>query len=210
MARLLIVGATGLVGKLALEQALADTRVSKIIALTRRAIPPRDKLENVVIDFSAMPHDADWWSVDGVVSALGTTRSKTRSRSAYREIDYEYPLAVARHACAHGATRFSLTSSLGADHSSPFVYTRTKGELEVELKKLGYPSLTIVRPSVLDGHREEERRDERLAKTVFRILGPVLPRQLRLSPATAVAASLIDGALNAPPGIHVRTNTDMN
>jgi uncharacterized protein YbjT (DUF2867 family) len=210
MSRLLIVGATGLVGKLALEQALADARISRVIALTRRPIPSRDRLENVVIDFSAIPEQADWWSVDGVVSALGTTRSKTKSRSAYREIDYEYPLAVARHARAHGATRFALTSSLGADPRSPLVYTRTKGELEVELKKLGYPSLTIVRPSVLDGDREEERRDEHLAKTVFRILGSVLPRQLRLSPASAVAASLIDGALDAPPGIHIKTNKDMN
>jgi hypothetical protein len=82
--------------------------------------------------------------------------------------------------------------------------------LELELKKLGYPSLTIVRPSVLDGDREEQRRDEHLAKTLFRILGPVLPRQLRLSPARAVAAPLVDGALNAPPGIHIKTNKDMN
>lgn len=210
MTRLLIAGATGLVGKLVLEQALADKRVSRVIALTRRPIASSDKLENVVIDFSAMPDQAAWWSVDGVVSALGTTRATTKSRSAYRAIDYDYPLAVARHTRDHGATHFALTSSLGADPRSRFVYTRTKGELEFELKKLGFPSLTIVRPSVLDGHRQQPRLEERMAKIIVRMLAPVLPRRLRISPASAVAACLIEGAIAAPPGIHIKNNEDMN
>lgn len=214
MTSLLIIGATGLVGKLVLEQALADKRVSRVIALTRRPIVPRDgpynhRLENVVIDFADMPSQAAWWSVDGVVSALGTTRATAGSRSAYRTIDYDYPLAVARHARDHGATRFALTSSLGADPGSRFTYTRTKGELERELKQLGFPSLTIVRPSVLDGQREQRRLDERMAKIIFRMLAPVLPHRLRVSPATAVAACLIDGAIEAPPGLHIKTNEDM-
>jgi uncharacterized protein YbjT (DUF2867 family) len=210
MTRLLIVGATGLVGKLALEQALADTRVSRVIALTRRPIVPSEKLENVVVDFSNLPGRAAWWSVDGVVSALGTTRATTPSPSAYRAIDYDYPLAVARHARDHGATRFALTSSVGANARSLFVYTRTKGELEQELKKLGFASLTIVRPSVLDGDREQQRPDEGRTKNIFRMLAPVLPHWLRLSPASAVAAALIEGAIIAPPGIHLKHNEDLN
>ncbi len=210
MTRLLIAGATGLVGNLVLRQALADKRVSRVTALTRRPIVLSGKLENVVIDFSDLPRQAAWWSVDGVVSALGTTRATANSRSACRTVDCDYPLAVARHARDHGATRFALTSSLGADPRSPFTYTRTKGELELELKKLGFPSLTIVRPSVLDGHREQRRLDERMANIIFRMLAPVLPRRLRLSPASAIAASLIDGAIEAPPGVHIKNNEDMN
>lgn len=209
MTRLLIAGATGLVGKLVLEQALADTRISRVIALTRRPIAPREKLENVVIDFSAMPGQAAWWAVDGVISALGTTRAAARSPSAYRVIDYDYPLAVARHARDHGATRFALTSSLGADPRSRFVYTRTKGELELALQALGFPALTIVRPSVLDGDREQRRPDERMARILVAMLAPLLPRRLRVSPAGAVAAALIEGAVAAPPGIHLKTNDDM-
>lgn len=210
MTKLLIVGATGLVGEHVVRQALADRRISRVIALTRRPIATSDKLENVVIDFSDMPDQATWWSVDGVVSALGTTRAKTNSRSAYRAIDYDYPLAFARHARDHGATHFALTSSLGADSRSRFVYTRTKGELELDLKKLGFPSLTIVRPSVLDGHREQQRPDERMAQIIVKVLAPVLPRRLRVSPASAIAALLIDGAVEAPLGVHLKTNEDMN
>lgn len=210
MTRLLIIGATGLVGKLALEQALADKRVDQVIALTRRPIAPRDKLENVVIDFAEMPAQAPWWSVDGVVCALGTTRAETKSRTAYRAIDHDYPLAVARHARDHGATRFALTSSLGADPRSPFVYTRMKGELELALKTLGFPSLTILRPSVLDGERAQHRPGERMTKIIFGMLAPVLPRRAHISPASAVAAALLDGAIEASPGIHLKTNKDMS
>jgi len=205
--RLLIAGATGLVGNLVLEQALADTRVSRVIALTRRPLSPHAKLENVVIDFSAMPVQASWWSVDGVVCTLGTTRAVAKSDAVYRAIDLEYPLAVARQARKHGATRLALTSSLGANPRSPFFYTRTKGELESELGKLGFPSLTFVRPSVLDGHRD--RGGERTANIIFEILAPVLPISLRVSPAKGIAALLLDGAIAAPPGAHIKTNADI-
>lgn len=171
MTSLLIVGATGFVGKLASEQALADKRVSRVVALTRRPIASSDKLENVVLDFSTIPDEADWWSVDGVISALGTTRAAA---------------------------------------GSPSAYPRTKGEMEVELKTLGFPSLTIVRPSVLDGQREKQRADENLAKLIVKILAPILPHRLLLSSASAVPATLLEGAIEAPPGIHLKTNEDMN
>ena len=210
MTRLLIVGATGLVGQQVVMQALADARISQVIALTRRPIPASGKLENVVIDFSDMPDHADWWSVDGVVSALGTTRAPTRSGAAYRVIDYDYPLSVARHVRNHGATRFALTSSLGANPRSRIAYTRTKGELETDLGKLEFPSLTIVRPSVLGGQREQQRVDEHMAQVIVEIVAPLLPQQLRVSPASGVAALLIDGAIAAPRGVHVKTNKDIN
>jgi uncharacterized protein YbjT (DUF2867 family) len=209
MARVLIVGATGLVGTLALAQALADQRVSRVIALTRRPIAPADKLQNVVVDFADLPVTAEYWSVDGVICALGTTRAQTSSPDLYRQIDHDYPLAVARLARTHGATRFALTSSLGADAHSRFAYPRIKGELEDALKALGFPSLTIIRPSVLEGPRAQPRFGERMASIALRVLGPALPRQWRISPATSVAAALLEGAVAAAPGIHVRTNEDM-
>jgi len=210
MARLLIAGATGLVGGLALDLALADPRVERVIALTRRSIAAHhDKLENVVIDFADMPADAAWWSVDGVISALGTTRAKTQSPADYRTIDYDYPLAIARHAHAHGATRLALVSSLGADRHSRFAYTRLKGELESAVATLGYPSLSLLRPSMIDGPRADERAGEGTITSVFRLLGPVLPRKWRISPAGTIAAALLDAAIAGRPGLHVMHNEDM-
>jgi uncharacterized protein YbjT (DUF2867 family) len=207
--KLLVIGATGLVGNEVVEQAIADPRVSQIIALTRRPIKARGRLENVVVDFGDLPEEGAWWSVNAVVSALGTTRAAAGSRAGYRAVDYDYPLAVARHARAHGAARFALVSSLGANPRSRFAYARTKGELELEVSKLGFHSLTIVRPSVLGGSREQRRPEERAAQIAVKALARLLPRRLRLSPASAVAALLLDGALEAAPGVHLKTNKDM-
>lgn len=209
MATLLIVGATGLVGGLMVAQARADPRVERLIALTRRPIVADGKLENVVADFAALPERADWWSVDGVACALGTTRAESPSRAAYRAIDHDYPLAVARAARAAGATRFALVSSIGADPRSRFAYPRLKGELETALTAVDYPSLTIVRPSMLAGPRGRERPGERAALALFGALGPVLPRRLRISPAASVAAALLNGAIAAPPRLRVLTNAEM-
>jgi uncharacterized protein YbjT (DUF2867 family) len=209
MSTLLIAGATGLVGSHALSLALADARVGHVIALTRRPIAPHPKQRNVMIDFANLPADAAWWKVDGVISALGTTRTSNPLPSTYRAIDRDYPLALARHTRACGATRFAIVSTLGANSNSRFTYTRTKGELEVELGTLRFPSLTIVRPSVLDGAREIDRFDERMALAFFKFLKPVLPSRMKPSPAGAIAALLIEGAVAAAPGVHFKTNEDI-
>lgn len=209
MSTLLIAGATGLVGRHALAQALADARIAHVVALTRRPIAPHPKQQNVVIDFARLPADAAWWKADGVISALGTTRSSTPSDATYLAIDRDYPLAVARHALSNGATRFALVSSLGANSLSRSTYLRTKGQLEEELGRLGFPSLTIVRPSVLDGEREVNRIDERMALAVLKVLKPVLPSQWKPSSARVIATLLIEGALAAPPGVYIKKNQDM-
>ncbi len=209
MARILIVGATGLVGGLVLEQALADTRIERVVALTRRPIPAGGKLENVVVNFAALPSDAGLWSVDGVVCALGTTRAATPSPVRYRAIDHDYPLAVARRARVGGATACALISSLGADPSSRAAYLRLKGDVEVAFAGLGYDSLTILRPSMLAGTRPQPRPGERLALSAFRLLGPLLPVSVRASPAAAVASAALRSVLDGRPGQHVLTNADL-
>ena len=86
MTRLLLVGATGLVGGHVLDQALADPRVSAVVAPTRRALAPRPGLINPVVDFDRLPQDADWWAVDAVICTLGTTARKG-GEFVYRRID---------------------------------------------------------------------------------------------------------------------------
>jgi hypothetical protein len=48
-----------------------------------------------------------------------------------------------------------------------------------------------------------------MARVIVKFLAPILPHRLRLSPASAVAAALLEGAIEAPPGIHLKTNKDM-
>jgi uncharacterized protein YbjT (DUF2867 family) len=203
MKTLLLAGATGLIGQSALQLALADARVDKVVAPTRRPLPAHPKLENPVVDFDALPTEAPWWRVDGVICTLGTTRRRAGSQTAFRRVDFDYPLAVARLARIHGAAAYALNSSLGADPQARVFYARTKGEVEAALRSIGYPSLTLVRPGLLGGDRTEFRFGERLATLGLTVLGPVLPRRYRIVPAVRVAAALLESALDAAPGEQV-------
>jgi len=203
MTKLLLAGATGLVGAAALQLLLADQRVTSVVAPTRRPLAAHEKLLNPIATIEDLPQEADWWAVDGAVCALGTTRAKTPSIAAYRVIDHDYPLTIARLARKSGATRFALTSSMGADARSRFRYTRTKGELEDAIDRLGFPSLTIARPGFIGGERGENRPAERIIAPLLRFLAPILPASVRINPATAIAALLVEAALNGELGRHI-------
>ena len=63
----LLAGATGLVGRQVLALLLDDPRVKRVVAPTRRPLPPHRKLLDVQLDYEQPPEDASWWAVDAVV-----------------------------------------------------------------------------------------------------------------------------------------------
>lgn len=202
MTRLLLAGATGLVGGEVLKYALADRRIAQVVAPTRRPLGGHPKLLNPIVEAGSLPTDADWWDVDGGICAIGTTRAKTPLAADYRAIDFDYPLALATRIRARGAAHFSLTSSMGADARSRFFYTRLKGELEEAISALAFPSLTIVRPGFIGGDRQEHRSMERAMAALLCFTGPLLPPVARISPATTIASILLDAAIERAPGNH--------
>jgi uncharacterized protein YbjT (DUF2867 family) len=200
MSRVLIAGATGLVGRHALALAQQDARVTRIVAPTRRPLPPHPKLQNPQVDFDALPADAAWWAVDAAVCALGTTIRDAGSQAAFRRVDVDYVVAVAAHARAAGARAFALNSSLGADPAARSFYLRCKGEAEAAVVALGYPSLTVVRPSLIGGQRDRRRPLEHLGVVAIGALAPIVPGRWRVVPAERIARRLLDAALIAQPG----------
>lgn len=198
--RLLLVGSSGLVGQNVLRIALADPRVTEVVALVRRALPEQPKLLAPVVDFERLPEDAGWWRADAVICTLGTTMRAARSQEAFRRVDQHYPLAVARLARRHGTPAYVLNSAMGADPSSRFFYSRVKGEVERELSLLGFRSLTILRPGLIGGRRQETRPAELLGGMVLGLLAPLLPRRLRINPAAGIARAMVDAAIVATPG----------
>lgn len=203
MKRLMLVGATGLVGGHVLQQALADPAVAQVVAPTRKPLTPQPKLINPVVDFERWPEDAEWWAVDAVVCTLGTTIRVAGSQAAFYKVDHDHPLEVAYLARRHGARAFALNSALGADTASRVFYSRTKGETERDLQAVGYPSLTLVRPGLIGGQRQESRPLEQLAVNVSRLVQPLLPKRYRVVPAHRIAQHLLQAALAATPGVHV-------
>jgi uncharacterized protein YbjT (DUF2867 family) len=206
---LLLLGATGLVGGEVLRLALDDSRVSRIVAPTRRPLAPAQRLENPVVDFEELPTDAPWWTVDAVICALGATIRAAGSQEAYRRIDRDYVVTIARLARTRGAGAFALTSAIGAGARSRIFYNRVKGEVEAGVEACGFPSLTIVRPGFIGGRRRESRPLERAAVATVRVLGPLLPRRWRVNPAERIARALLDGSVRAETGRRVVNSEDL-
>lgn len=207
--KLLLVGATGLVGSHVLQQALASERITRVATPVRRALEGHPKLLAPVVDFERLPEDAEWWQADAVICTLGTTMKNAGSREAFWRVDHDYPLMVAKLAKQHGTPTYVLNSAIGANSKSRFFYNRVKGEVERDLAALGFGSLTFVRPGLISGERREFRRGEKTMEHVLKALGPLLPRSWRANPADNIARALIQAAVEATPGIHQVQSRDL-
>jgi uncharacterized protein YbjT (DUF2867 family) len=198
----LLLGATGLVGREILRLLVASPACARVVVLSRRPLAPESltpKVDVRVVDFDRLEAAAPLPPLDTVFCALGTTMRLAGSRERFRQVDYGYPLAVARLALERGARHFALVSALGANPRSRVFYNRVKGELEEAVAALGYGGVTIVRPSLLIGEREEYRRGER----VMARLGFLVPRRYKPVRADAVARVLVEAAVADRGGVVV-------
>jgi uncharacterized protein YbjT (DUF2867 family) len=160
----------------------------------------------VVTEFENLGEVRDRLRADHVYCALGTTIRKAGSQERFRAVDYEYPLRLAQLARKNDARHFSIVSALGASRSSPFFYSRVKGETEEGLRQLGWPSLAILRPSVIAGDRAESRPLERLSEHLLRFA----PATWRPVPAGDIAAAMIVMALRERPGVTVLESREIS
>jgi uncharacterized protein YbjT (DUF2867 family) len=188
----IVAGATGLVGKAIIEGLLADAAVGQVHALVRRPLPlTHPKLNAQVVDFQHLPALP---KSDEVYLALGTTIKVAGSQAAFRAVDYDANLAVAKAALAAGAIRVGLVSAMGADAGSSVFYSRVKGELEQALSQLAFHGLVIARPSLLVGDRsalgQPARRGEEIGFAIGKALGFLIPRNYKPIRATEVAHAL--------------------
>lgn len=189
----IIAGATGLVGRELLRGLLADPTVSHVHVVGRRAPPDHSpKLTAHVVDFTALPSLPP---ADELYLALGTTIKVAGSQAAFRAIDHDANLAVARAALASGTRRVGLVSAMGADSTSPVFYSRVKGELEDELTALPFEGLVIARPSLLVGARTElgqpSRPGEEWGNRLNNIIGFLIPANYKPIAAADVANALL-------------------
>lgn len=192
----IIAGATGMVGKEILAGLLADDSVAEVHSLGRRPPPmTHSKLRGHVVNFASLPLLPSLPQADEVYLALGTTIKVAGSQQAFRAVDYDANLAVARAAQAAGVRKLGLVSAMGADAGSRVFYNRVKGELEDALGKMSFEGLVIARPSLLVGDREvlgqPERRGEKLGFALSKVLGFLIPANYRPIEAAAVARALL-------------------
>ena len=205
----LIAGASGLVGSECLQRLLASDAYSTVTVVTRRSLgtaAKHPKVREIVIDFAQLDSVKAKLRADHVFCALGTTIRKAGSQAEFRQVDFEYPRHLAELALANGSRHFSLVSALGASSKSGVFYSRVKGELEDVLRAMDWPSLCLLRPSVIAGDRRESRPLERLSEMLLRF-GPATYRPVA---AARIAAAMIATAEREPHGVTIIESRDIS
>ena len=205
----LLAGATGLVGRALLIRLLAAERRQRVIVVARKPLPAtsaRDpRLTVRVGDMATLAGESG--TIDDAYIALGTTIKVAGSEAAFRAVDFDLVVAVARRARAAGARRLAVVSALGADSSSRVFYNRVKGDMQAAVAALGYASVVIAQPSLLMGDRaalgQPVRNVEMLAAGLLRPLMGWIPRGVRPIAAADVAQAMLDATLAGKAGTSI-------
>lgn len=127
-------------------------------------------------------------------SALGTTSNQAGGVEAQRKIDVDLNLNLAKAAKDAGVKIYVLVSSSSANSGSYIPYSKMKGDLEVEVAKLGFQHLIVLRPGMIVGDRSDSRPAEFVMRSFARFAGSISPR---LSDPWAQDAEVI-----AKAGVH--------
>lgn len=186
-------GSTGLIGGFLTDILINDPLCEQVVTLTRNeVIINNTKHKNHVIDFSSLNEiKKTIKNCDYVYSAIGTTQSRVNyNKKIYRSIDYDITLNIARACKENKIKSLSLVSTAGADRSKNNFYLSLKGEIDEDVSKIGIDSLSIFRPSLLLGKRNESRFGEKLAQHVMPLFSSLMPEDYRPIRADYVASAM--------------------
>lgn len=208
MASVLVAGGTGLVGRRLVGLLLASGNYDRVHVLGRRSTGIHDPgLIEHSVDFGDLSAvGAAIGDVSDAFCTLGTTIRAAGSKAAFRRVDHDFVLSLARFAMERGVPSFLTVSSLGADPGSGNFYLRVKGETERELDALGLGRLVILRPSLLTGDREEFRAGERASQLLLGLVSPLLAGPLgRVRPVSdmQVARAMLRLSMDAGDGTRI-------
>ncbi|MFW5821096.1 MAG: NAD(P)H-binding protein [Bacteroidota bacterium] len=196
MKEAIIIGATGLVGKELLRESLADPYFDKVrIFVRRNSGIDHPKLVEEVVDFDDIEKWKDKIKGDILFSALGTTRKKAGSKKIQYKVDYSYQFNVAKAASENGVPDYVLISAPGASPDSIMFYSHLKGELDRDVKALPFSRIIYIKPSILSGEREDERKGEKIGLKIAGLFQEVpLLKKYRPIEGNTVAKAMINAS----------------
>lgn len=199
-----LAGATGLTGGYCLNFLLEDPRVDEVVAIVRRptgVVHP--KLSEVLLFENRLPVDIQ---ADAFICCLGTTIRKAGSQEAFKEIDLELPLRIGRKLHQQGCRTAAVISAMGAKAKSIIFYNRIKGQMEEGFRAIGFESLSLLRPSLIHGPRQEKRFGEKMAIRLMNLLQPLLTgyaKHYQVIESTTIARVLVRQVLEPKDGVQV-------
>jgi uncharacterized protein YbjT (DUF2867 family) len=198
--RIVIVGATGMVGGFALRYALDHPAVASATVIGRRKLGiSHPKLKEVLhrdfADCSALAEPLS--GQDAAVFCLGTYTGSVPA-AEFRKITVDYTIEFARVLNESSPdAAFSFLSGNGADQTgrSRMAFARYKGEAEKALLAAGYPRVLIFRPAYIYPvePRKEPNLSYRLLRAIYPVFRMLFPNQVIR--ADDLARAMVDGAL---------------
>jgi uncharacterized protein YbjT (DUF2867 family) len=165
-----VIGSTGLIGSHLVNCLQQDKSFDTIRTLVRRPTASNhSKVETKLVNFG--DPESVKLAMDGsdaVFCAVGTTQKKVKGdKDAYRKVDYDIPVNAARFCVEINCPNYALVSSVGADSASNNFYLKLKGEVEDAVQQFSIRTISIFRPSVLLGKRNESRPAERTGQVLM-------------------------------------------
>ena len=163
----MVVGSTGLVGKSVVNH-LIEKDIA-VLALVRNDEVSNNSLLNYYkLDFDDLQFPDETFSdIKDIFICLGTTIKKAGSKEAFQKVDITYCYEIAKQAQARGIKNISIVTSLGSDSNSANFYLKSKGMIEDKIIKMDFDSISIHRPGLLIGARNEMRLGEFIGQKIF-------------------------------------------
>ena len=183
--RLVIVGATGMVGGYALRYALDNPAVGSVTVIARRTLGiSHPKLKEVLHrDFADCSALADALSgQEAVVYCLGSYTGAV-STAELRKVTVDYTIEFVRVLrAASPSAAFSFLSGSGADPTgrSRLAFARYKGEAEKALMAAGFSRVYIFRPAYIYPiePRKEPTFSYQLLRSIYPVFRVLFPNQV--------------------------------
>jgi uncharacterized protein YbjT (DUF2867 family) len=197
-----VVGASGLIGSSLVKMLLESPQYHEVHILTRKKIDlVHKKLIQHVIDFDRLAEQYFDFKADDAFCALGTTIAKAGSKIAFLKVDHDYVISFAKMAKSIGTNGFYVVSSMGANQSSSIFYSKVKGQIEEDLKLIGFPRLGIFRPSLLLGPRLEKRAGEKFAGWMMTTFDFAIPSKYKAIHVDKVAKKMVEVSQQSGTGV---------
>ena len=201
-----VFGATGLIGSKLIEFLKKDVNFKKIHLVLRS--PAEFKDENVKI------HKIDLFKKSEILNslntskvvfiAIGTTMYKVKGdKEKYRRIDFGITKDIADACKEFGIDKLILVSSSGANLKSKSFYLSLKGSIEKYVTDLNLKSVSILRPSLLLGKRNEKRFGEKLAQIIMPKISFFMPSKYKAIKAEKVARAMLQLSNTDSKGVKI-------